>query len=97
MIAIDAVCSFVAFLLVSFSFHTLRTMRVKGVRKSFWVPILVSSIFFLLGNISSILENFINVTEELEILHHLSWLVGLSVVTYSVYVYLQMVKKAAQS
>jgi len=95
MIAIDVVCSFVAVLLVSFSLYTLRIMRAKGVRKSFWVPILVSSIFFLLGNISSILGNFVNATEELEILHHLSWLVGLSVITYGVYVYLQMVKEAA--
>jgi len=97
MIAIDVVCSLVAVLLVSFSLYTLRKMRAKGVRRSLWVPILISSIFFLLGNISSILENFVNATEELEILHHLSWLVGLSVITYGVYVYLQMVKKAAQS
>jgi len=95
MIAIDAVCSFVAVLLVSLSLYTLRTMRAKGVRKSLWIPILVSSLFFLLGNISSILENFLNITEELEILHHSSWLVGLSVITYGVYIYLQMMKKAA--
>jgi len=89
------VCSLVALLLVILSLYTLTTMRAKGVRRSLWVPILVSSIFFLLGNISSILENYLEITEELEILHHASWLIGLGILTYGVYVYFQMVKKAA--
>jgi len=91
-IAIDAACSLVAVMLASFSLYTLIAMRAKGVRRSLWVPILVSSIFFLLGNISSILESFMNVTEELETLHHTSWLVGLSILTYGVYTYFRMVK-----
>jgi len=69
-------------------------MRAKGVRRSLWVPILVSSIFFLLGSISSILEDYLNITEEMEMLHHLSWLIGLSILTYGVYIYFLMVKKA---
>ena len=94
MIVIDAVCSLVAVLLVILSLYTLITMRAKGVRRSLWVPILVSSIFFLLGSISSILEDYLNITEEMEMLHHLSWLIGLSILTYGVYIYFQMVKKA---
>jgi len=94
MIAIDVAGSVVAILLASFSLYTLSTMRAKGVRKSLWFPILVSSIFFLLGSISSILENFVNITEELEMLHHISWLFGLGILTYGVYIYFQMMKKA---
>jgi len=93
-IAIDAACSLVAVMLASFSLYTLIAMRAKGVRRSLWVPILVSSIFFLLGSISSILEDYLNITEEMEMLHHLSWLIGLSILTYGVYIYFLMVKKA---
>jgi len=93
MIVIDVVCSFVTLLLVIFSLYTLKTMRIKGVRKTLWMPVLVSSVFFLLGNISSILENFMDKTEELETLHHASWLFGLGILAYGVYIYLQMLKK----
>lgn len=93
MIAIDVVCSLIAILLVIFSLYTLKTMRAKGVRKTIWMPVFVSSAFFLLGSISSILGNFMNITEELETLHHTSWLVGLGILAYGIYTYLQMLKK----
>jgi len=93
MITIDMVCSFVAILLVIFSLYSLKTLRIKGVRKTLWMPVLVASVFFLLGNISSVLENFMNITEELEALHHVSWLVGLGILAYGIYTYLQMLKK----
>lgn len=93
MIAIDVVCSSVALLLISFSLFTLRTIRARGVKKTLWMPVLVSSVFFLIGNISSVLEDFMTISDELETLHHASWLVGLSILTYGIYTYLQMLRK----
>jgi len=94
MITIDTVCALVAVLLASLSLYTLGTMCARGIRKSLWVPILVANVFFMLGSISSILENFMTITEELEILHHTSWLIGLGILTYSVYIYFRIVRKA---
>jgi len=95
VITTDVACSLIALFLLILSLYTLTAMRAKGIRRSLWVPILVSSIFFLLGSIFGILENLVNITEELETLHHVSWLIGLGVLTYGVYTYFQMVRKAA--
>jgi len=94
MIAIDIICSVIATLLVVFSLQALMVLRVKGVERTLWKPVLTSSVFFLAGSVLGLLFEFMERTMDIpDALHHVSWLVGLCVLAYGVYTYLGMLEK----
>jgi len=90
----NIVSVFISLLLVFFSLNTLIEFRVKKIRRSFWSPVLLSSIFLLIGSLMSIVGAATGETDIFEILHHISWLLGLSLLTYGVYDYYRMIRMA---
>jgi len=90
----NIVSVFISLLLVFFSLNTLIEFRVKKIRRSFWSPVLLSSMFLLTGSLMSIVGAVTGETEIFEILHHISWLLGLSLLTYGVYDYYRMIRMA---
>lgn len=94
MITINIVCSVIAILLAIFGLQALMVLHVKGVERTLWKPVLTSSVFFLAGSVLGLLYEVMERTMDiLEALHHVSWLVGLCVLAYGVYIYLGMLKK----
>jgi len=90
----DIACTFLSLLLAFFSLSTIIELRVKKIRRSFWSPVLLSSIFLLIGSSIGIVSAITSETEIYEILHHISWFLGLSLLTYGVYDYYRMIKMA---
>jgi len=87
-------CILLSLLLAFFSLSTLIKFRVKKIRKSFWSPVLLSSIFFLIGSLMGIVSGITGETEIYEIFHHIVWFLGLGLLTYGVYDYYRMIKMA---
>jgi len=94
MLVANIACTFLSLLLAFFSLSTLIEFRVKKIRRSFWSPVLLSSVFLLIGSLIGIVSVTASETEIYEILHHISWFLGLSLLTYGVYDYYRMIKMA---
>ncbi len=57
VVVLEVPLASIALILSLVSWKTLRTIKHVGVGKSFWVPILLSGIFFLAGSIMAILND----------------------------------------
>jgi hypothetical protein len=78
----------IAFILIAVSLRTLRTIKHLSVGKSFWVPILLSGIFFLAGSIITILSElgFSFITYIIEVAYF-SRLLALCFLSGGIYTY----------
>jgi len=58
VVVLEVPLASIAFVLSLVSWKTLRTIKHLGVGKSFWIPMLLSGIFFLAGSVVAILSDF---------------------------------------
>jgi len=88
----------VAILLAFLSLFCRKALQERGIHRSFWTPVFASSYLFLVGSLLSLLYTFsidlMTEMEMLDILHHVAWVAGLSILAYGVYVYLRMIEKS---
>jgi len=94
----ELVSASVAIILAFLSLFCRKALRERGIHRSFWTPVFASSYLFLVSSLLALLYTFsVDMMTEikiLEILYHAAWLAGLGILTYGVYVYLQMIEKS---
>jgi drug/metabolite transporter (DMT)-like permease len=98
LVVAELVSASVAILLAFLSLFCRKALHERGIRKSFWTPVFVSSYLFLVGSLLALLYTFsVDLMAEikmLETLYHIAWLVALGILTYGVYAYLRMIEKS---
>jgi drug/metabolite transporter (DMT)-like permease len=98
LIAAELVSASVAVLLAFLSLFCRKVLRDRGIHRSFWTPVFVSSYLFLVGSLLALLYTFsvdlMSEMKTLEIMYHVSWLAGLGILAYGVYAYLRMIEKS---
>jgi len=98
LVVAELVSASVAILLAFLSLFCRRALRDRGIHRSFWTPVFVSSYLFLVGSLFALLYTFsVDLMMEikmLEISFHVAWLAGLGILAYGVYTYLQMIEKS---
>jgi len=101
---IDMALTVTAVLLAFFSLNTLKALARSRVRTTMWVPVLVSSVFFLYGSLAKFVFHFLfiqspqllMINETIDILHGISWLIGLVILTYGIFMYSQVTKNVTK-
>lgn len=85
----------IAVILSILSLKTLRAIRHLRVGKSFWIPVFVSGVFFLVGSIVTIFHeaNFSLTTKTDEVIH-VSRLLALSILVCGIYSYSRKVNES---
>ena len=93
ILGFEVVFASIAAILSILSFITLRAIRHLGVGKSFWIPVFVSSIIFLIGSVITILYEigFSLTTQTLEVVQ-VSRILALCILGCGVYSYSRKVK-----
>lgn len=93
IIGFEVVFASVAAILSILSFKTLRAIRHLGVGKSFWIPVLVSSIIFLIGSAITIFYEigFSLTTQTVEVVQ-VSRILALCILVCGIYNYSRKVK-----
>jgi len=88
----------VAILLSFLSLFCRKALQERGIHRSLWTPVFVSSYLFLVGSLLSLLYTFsvdlMTKIEILEIMHHVAWVAGLGILAYGVFAYLRMIEKS---
>lgn len=83
----------IAAILSILSFRTLRAISHLGVGKSFWIPVFVSSIFFLIGSVVTIFyELDFSLTTQIVDITQISRILALSILVCGIYSYSRRVK-----
>ncbi len=102
----DVVFALVASILCRLGLSTIKAIKHLGIGKSFWIPVFLSGILFLLGSTLRIFNQvavelysltFFSVelgslTIKTEEIVHLSWLFALCILMFSIYNYSKKVK-----
>jgi Na+-transporting NADH:ubiquinone oxidoreductase subunit NqrD len=88
-IAVVIVTSFLA----TISVRIIRVTREKGIKKTVYKPVVIAGFVFIIGSLFIIVYEFLPMS-IFEIMHHLSWLVALIIITYGSYDYMKMLEKA---
>jgi hypothetical protein len=98
LLGAELISASVAILLAFLSLYCRKTLRERGIHRSFWTPVFASSYLFLVGALVALLYTLsIDMMMELklfEVLYHIVWLAGLSILAYGVYAYLKMIEKS---
>jgi len=98
LVVAELACASVAILLAFLSLFCRKALRERGIHRSLWTPVFVSSYLFLVGSLLAILYTFsvdlMTEMKTLEIMYHLAWLAGLGILAYGVYAYLRMIEKS---
>lgn len=85
----------VATVLTLLSVNTLHLLARVGLEKSFFVPVIVSAVFFWYGSLVNVVFNvclqsmpiLIAAQDAINFLHQITLLIGLSILTYGVFSY----------
>lgn len=90
----DVVFALVAAILSVLGLKTLKAIRHLNIGKSFWTPIFVSGVLFLIGSVVAIFHevNF-SLTTNTEEVVHVSRLLALCILVGSIYTYSRKVKE----
>lgn len=93
ILGFEVVFASIAAILSILSFKTLRAIRHLGVGKSFWIPVFVSSIIFLIGSAITILHEigFSLTTQTVEVVQ-VSRILALCILVCGIYSYSRKVK-----
>jgi len=98
LVVAELVSASVAILLAFLSLFCRKILRERGIHRSLWTPVFASSYLFLVASLLALLYTFsVDLMMEmktLEILYHVTWLVGIGTLTYGVYDYLRMIEKS---
>jgi hypothetical protein len=98
LLVAELVSASVAVLLSFLSLFCRKALRDRGIHRSLWTPVFASSYLFLVSSLLAILYTFsvdlMTEIKTLEVLFHISWLGGLSILAYGVYVYLKMIERS---
>jgi hypothetical protein len=88
ILGFEAVFASVAAILCLLSFRTFRAIKHLGVGKSFWIPVLASSVLFLTASIVTVLNelNLAPIPQTLTLVH-LSRILALSTLLFAILVY----------
>jgi hypothetical protein len=92
---IDLAFMLVATVLTILSVHTLQLLAKLRLSKSFFIPVLVSAVFFWYGSLSNVvfnlclqyMPNLAYIQEPINFLHQITMLIGLSILTTGVFSY----------
>ncbi|MFX0067369.1 MAG: hypothetical protein ACFFC7_35050 [Candidatus Hermodarchaeota archaeon] len=102
----DVIFMVVAAIICSLGLSTVRAIKHIGIGKSFWIPVSASGVLFLIGSIVRIF-NLVTVelysltffavelgslTIKTEEIVHISWLLALFILMFSIYKYSKKVK-----
>ena len=92
----DIAFALVAAVLCTLGLNTFKAIKHLGIGKSFWIPVFVYGALFLIGSVAKI---FHEVGVELDLLTintdeivHVSWLLALCTLMFSIYNYSRKVK-----
>ena len=99
ILSFDILFALVATVLGILGLGTFKTIKHLGIGKSFWVPVFISGIFFLLGSAVRIFHEFAveygwSLTIYTDEIVRVSWLLALGILLGSIYNYSRKVKKA---
>jgi hypothetical protein len=91
----------VATVLTLFSVHTLRLLAKLRLSKSFFIPVLVSAVFFWYGSFVNVvfnlylqnMPNLVSIQEPINFLHQTTLLIGLSILTVGVFSYWRLTRQ----
>jgi hypothetical protein len=91
----------VATVLTIFSVNTLQLLIRIGLEKSFFIPVIVSAVFFWYGSLANVVFNLclqsmpglIVAQEGINFLHQMTLLIGLSILTYGVFSYWRVTRQ----
>lgn len=93
IIAFEVVFASIAAILGILSFRTMRAIRHLGVGKSFWIPVFVSSIVFIIGSAMTILyEIGFALTTQTVTVVEVSRILALCILVCGIYSYSRRVK-----
>lgn len=90
----------VATVLTVLSVHTLRLLAKLRLSKSFFIPVLVSAVFFWYGSFVNVVfnlylqnnPNLVSIQEPINFLHQMTLLIGLSILTIGVFSYWRLTR-----
>jgi len=96
----DLAFMLVATVLTILSLNTLQMLARIGVLRSLFIPIMVSAVFFWYGSIISLVfsiyveyaPNLIIVQDVINLLHQVTLIIGLCILTYGVFSYWKITK-----
>jgi len=71
----------------------MRVLKATGIKRSIMKPVLICGHMFIVGCVLSVVHDFMHLP-ILEILHHLSWTLALTVLTYGIYMYMKILSTA---
>jgi hypothetical protein len=98
---IDLAFMLVATVLTILSVHTLRLLAKLRLSKSFFIPVLVSAVFFWYGSFVNVvfnlylqnMPNLVSIQEPINFLHQMTLLIGLSILTIGVVSYWRVTRQ----
>ena len=99
ILSLDILFALVATVLGILGLGTFKTIKHLGIGKSFWVPVFVSGVLFLLGSAVRIFHEFAfemgwSLTIYTDEIVRISWLLALGILFGSIYNYSRKVKTA---
>lgn len=90
----DVIFALVAAILSVLGLKTLKAIRHLNIGKSFWTPIFVSGVLFLIGSVVAIFHEVdFSLTTNTEEVVHVSRLLALCILVVSIYIYSRKVKE----
>ena len=92
----DVVFTAVAAILSLIGLSTLKAIKHLGIGRSFWAPVSMSGIFFLLGSVVRLLHEFVSQL-DLSLIVSVSWLLALCSLMISIYNYSRKAKTEAHT
>ena len=98
---LDLAFMLVATVLTIFSVNTLQLLIRIGLEKSFFIPVIVSAVFFWYGSLANVvfslclqsMPGLIVAQEGINFLHQMTLLIGLSILTYGVFSYWRVTRQ----
>jgi hypothetical protein len=97
----DLIFMLVATVLTMLSLNTLQILAGIRLEKSLFIPVMVSAVFFWFGSIISVVfyvmvesaSHLIVIQDKINLLHQVSLLIGLSILTYGVFSYWKLTRQ----
>ncbi len=88
ILGFEAIFASIAAILCLLSLRTFRAIKHLGVGKSFWIPVLASSVLFLTASIVTVLDelNLAPIPQTLTVVH-VSRILALSTLLFAIFVY----------
>ena len=98
---VDLAFMLVATVLTILSVHTLQLLAKLRLSKSFFIPVLVSAVFFWYGSLVNVvfnlclqyMPNLVSIQEPINFLHQTTLLIGLSILTIGVFSYWRLTRQ----